>query len=198
MDRLAEEWRYYFEGFEPKERINILNSLESSRDEIWDFCKILCQQRYFCAKSSNQKVDTWLWKLVYLPGLYKRSMLLRRTLHKEMEGTLRELHLDAPDTSDGMKKIVLYLEFRNTARRYLLTCKGVNYASKFMGIKKATEAEKLDKTCENIWMASRGLAYAAGLEKELALWCDALYDELIIWNPLCQRHYYRLEQNIKK
>ena len=196
MDQLAEEWGLYFREIDPQERLNMLNILESPGDELWDFCRMLYQQRYSDAKSSNRKVDTWLWKLVYLPGLYKRSKLLRRALHKEMEGTLRELHLDTPDTCDGMIKTALYLEFRNTTRRYLSTCKGVNDASKFLGMKKATEAEKLDKACEDIWMASRGIAHAAGLEKKLALWCDALYDELIIWNPLCQSHYDRLEHNI--
>ena len=198
MDRFAEEWRLYFEELDPQERLDMLNILESPGDELWEFCRMLYHQRYSDAKSSNRKMDTWLWKLVYLPGLYKRSKFLRRALHKEMEGTLRELHLDTPYTSNGMKKTVLYLEFRNTARRYLSTCKGVNYASKLMGMKKANDVEKQEKACEDIWMASTGLARAAGLEKELALWCDALYDELIIWNPFCQSHYERLEKNIYK
>ena len=198
MEQLNEEWRCYFEELDPQERLNMLNSLEDPEDALWDFCKMLYQQRYSDPKTPDRKVDTWLWKLVYLPGLYKRSKLLRRALHKEMEGTLRELNLDTPDTCDGMKRTALYLEFRNTARRYLSTCKGVNYASKLMGMKKATDAEKLDKACEDIWMASKGLAHAAGLEESLALWCQALHDELISWNPACQKYYDQLEQKIQK
>ena len=198
MDQLTDEWRCYFEELNPQERLNMLRLLENPGDELWEFCRTLYQQRYSDAKSPNRKVDAWLWKLVYLPGLYKRSKFLRKAMHKELEGTLRELYLDTPGAWDGAKKTALYLEFRNTARRYLSTCKGVNYASKLMGMKKATDAEKLDKACEDIWMASRGLAYAAGLEESLALWCDALHDELITWNPICQRYYAQLEQNIRK
>ena len=72
----------------------MLNILENPGDELWDFCNTLYHQRYSDAKSSNRKVDTWLWKLVYLPGLYKRSKFLRKAMHKELEGTLRELYLD--------------------------------------------------------------------------------------------------------
>ena len=115
-----------------------------------------------------------------------------------MEGTLKELHLEDPDGLSEMERTVLYLEFRNTARRYLSTCRSVNYARKFLGLKKASDQEKLDRACQDIWMVSRGIARAAGLEDPLKLWCDALYDELLDYDPGSGKHYLELEEKFRK
>lgn len=143
-------------------------------------------------------MDTWLWKFVCLPGLYKRQKFLRTAVHKELEGPLKELHLDRPEALNEMERAVLTLEFRNTARRYLSTCRSGNYASGLLGLKKATEQEKLNRACEDIWSVSRGLARAIGPEKNFEMWSEALYAELLEFDPDSWRHYTELEHNFLK
>jgi len=90
-------------------------------------------------------------------GIWRRKFL-KGALKKELEGTLQDLHLERPEALSEMEQTVLYLEFRNAARRYLSTCKGSRYAHRFWGLKAASEQDKRDRTCEDIWSASRGLA----------------------------------------
>lgn len=199
MYGLDQVWDPYFGTLDPEERLALLELLPDRGDGAKAFCRALYRERYTHPKQPDRKADNWLWKIVYLPGLYKRRRFFGKgPLQKEMEGTLKELHLEDPGGLSEMEQSVLYLEFRNTARRYLSTCRGVNYASRLFGMKKATEQEKLDHACEDIWMASRGLARAAGLEENLKLWCDALYDELLDYDPDGGKHYTELEENFKK
>ncbi|MBQ1740583.1 MAG: hypothetical protein II042_02525, partial [Erysipelotrichaceae bacterium] len=44
-----------------------------------------------------------------------------------------------------------------------------NYGNKLFGLKKAADADKKKKACEDIWMASRGFALAAGEEERLGI-----------------------------
>ena len=65
-------------------------------------------------------------------------------------------------------------------------------------MKKASDAEKKKKACEDIWMASRGFALASGEEDRLRLWCDAFYDELMEYYPFGKSYYQELEDNFRK
>ena len=197
MYELDQAWAAYFDELDPQKRLALFNYLAGRGDEVEAFCRTLYDERYTDPKHPDRKVDTWLWKLVYLPGLYKRRKFLRSAVRKELEGTLKELHLDRPEALSEMEKTVLSLEYRNAARRYLSTCRSANYANKLMGFKKATEQEKLDQACEEIWMASRGLARAAGLEENLRPWCDALYAELLIFDSGSKERYEQLEAGFK-
>lgn len=199
MYEIDQAWNSYFDTLDPGERLELLDILAGRDDGIGKFCLTLWQERYTDPKQPDRKVDTWLFKFVYLPGLFKRRKFLGKgAMRKETEGTLKELHLDAPDSLSEMEQAVLYHEFRNAARRYLSTCKGSNYASRLLGLKKASDQEKLDRACEDIWMVSRGIARAAGMEENLKLWCDALYAELLIYDPNSYRHYSDMEEDFKK
>lgn len=198
MYELNEGWTAYFDELDQRKRLEIFNDLAGRGDEAAAFCRTLYDERYTDPRHPDRKVDTWLWKFVYLPGLYKRRKMLRSAMHKELEGTLKELHLDRPEALSEMEKTVLSLEYRNAARRYLSTCRGANYASSLLGLKKATEQEKLDRACEDIWSSSRGLALAAGLEENLRPWCDALYAELLIFDSGSRELYEQLEAGFKK
>ena len=202
MFALDQAWDIYFHELDPKERLVYLDRLadveDTAEQAVAAFCRTLYRERYTHPKDPNRPADNWLWKLVYLPGLYKRRGFLRGAMRRELEGTLKELHLDSPETLSEMEKTVLYLEFRNAARRYLSTCKGSRYGSKFLGLKQATEQEQLDQACEEIWSISKGLAYAAGLEEKLQLWCGALYAELLEFDPNAGRLYAELDAKSKK
>ena len=82
-----------------------------------------------------------------------------------------------------MEMAALYWEFRNTARRYLSTCCGDGYGNSFFGLKRATDEEKLVKTCGDVWAMSRGVALVYGVEEEMRPWCDAFYAELTAFAP---------------
>lgn len=189
MYEMNEAWTAYFEELDPQKRLTLFSELPDLEGEALDFCQRLYEQRYTDSKHPNQTADTWLWKFVYLPGLFKRRKFLPGALKKEMQGTLKELYLDHLEDLSDLQKDLLYLEFRNVARRYLSTCKGDHYARRFLGLRTATEQEKLKQACEDIWMVSRGLAHITGLEENLKLWCDALYEELLAYDPASRRYY---------
>ena len=193
-----EAWAAYYEELDPGKRLSIYTSLEDSESPLDNFRRDLYRQRYNDPKHPDRRVDTWLWKLVYLPGLYKRRVLLKNPLRHEMESTVKELHLEHPENLPEDQREALYLEFCNTARRYLSTCGGERYASRFMGLKKATEEEKRKQACEEIWMASRGLALTVGLEDQMKLWSDALYKELLEYDPSARKHYEELEEQFRE
>lgn len=192
MYELDREWNAYFDELDPQKRLELFNGLAGKGGEVQTFCRKLYDERYTDPKYPDRKVDVWLWKMVYLPGLYKRHKFLKGAMHKELEATLKDLHLDHPETLSEMERTVLSLEFRNTARRYLSTCRNSNYASRLLGLKKATEQEKLEQACKDIWSASRGLTRAAGLEEDFRLWNEALYTELLVFDPDRQRQYEEL------
>ena len=193
MYEMNEAGMAYFRELDPQKRRKLLQDLPDLEQEALDFCRMLYQQRYTNPKHPDQAADNWLWKFVYLPGLFKRRRFLPGALKKEMQGTLKELHLEHPDDLSGIHKTILYLEFRNAARRYLSTCKGDHYARKFLGLRSATDREKRNQACEDIWMVSKGLARITGQEENLEIWCEALYEELLEYDPDSQKYYEELD-----
>ena len=89
---------------------------------------------------------------------------------------------------------LLYHEYRNTARRYLSTCKGGNYASSFMGFRKADDDEKVVKACEDIWQMSGGIAKSSGRTEAMKLWVEAFRDELFNYDDICKDEYEKLSR----
>lgn len=195
---LDERWRGYFDELDPQVRLKRFNALAEEEERDLGFCRKIYQERYTDPKHPDRRVDNWLWKFVYLPGLFRRRKFLKGALRKELEGTLRDLHLEHPEALSEAEQAVLYWEFRNAARRYLSTCRGSRYARRFLGLKAATDQDKRDRACKDIWSASRGLARAAGAEENLRLWCDALYAELLCSDPDSRACYERLEENFGK
>lgn len=198
MKELSKSFGNYFRILSPRDRRLMFEELTGIDDQTREFCRTLYRERYQDKKDPERRVDNWLWKAVYLPGLYKKRKMLRKAIANEAEGTLKDLHLEEPDKLSENEKNVLYNEFRNVAKRYLSTCNGVNYGSKLLGMKKASDAEKKKKACEDIWMASRGFALASGEEDRLRLWCDAFYDELMEYYPFGKSYYQELEDNFRK
>ena len=198
MNNTERSLETYFQILSPRDRRLMFDELTELDEEIQEFCRAIYRERYQDKKDPERRVDNWLWKAVYLPGLFKRRKLVRKAIGNEAEGTLKDLHLDAPDDLSDTERNILYKEFRNVAKRYLSTCKGVNYGNKLFGLKKASEADKMKKACEDIWMASRGFAIASGEEERLGLWCDAFYDELMEFFPAGKAYYEEFENSYKK
>ena len=198
MDALDEAWAAYFAELDPDRRLERFNRLAEGEDSGFQaFARQIYAARYSDPRQPDRKVDTWLWKLVYLPGVYKKRRMLAGALRREMAGTLHDLYLDRPEELTGERETILYHEYRNAARRYLSTCSGARYGSRLFGLKKATPREQREKACEDVWQASRGVALAAGMERAFGLWCAALHDALLEYDPDCGAQYEKLEQSFQ-
>ena len=196
MSAKNERWNAYFSELDPEKRMLIFNDTVKEIDAEAAFIASLYAERYRDAKDPDRKVDNWLWKFVYLPGLLKKRRISKSAFRNETERTLRELHLDG--TASENEKQLLYLEYRNAARRYLGTCGSRRYGSRLFGLREASPEEKKEKACEELWMISRGIALASGKETAMAPFADALRDELSAFHPGYETIYARLEKNFKK
>jgi hypothetical protein len=188
----------YFDILSPRDRRLLFEELDGIDEETQEFCKMLYRDRYQDRKDPERRVDNWLWKVVYLPGAYKRRKMLKGAIRNEGAAAVKDLHLESPEDLTDTERDILYHEFRNVAKRYLSTCNNARYGNRLFGLKKATEEEKKEKACEDIWMASRGFALAAGEEDRLKIWCDALLDELRDYSPAAEETIERLEKGFKK
>ena len=187
----------YFRELSPTDRKRMFEAIveEGTIDEnVKEFCELLYEERYQDTKNPDNKVDNWLFKLVYLPGLYKKRRIFKRGFKREIEATLFDLHLDDADSLDEMESTILYLEYRNAAKRYLSTCESDGYATTMFGLKKAGPEEKKYQACEDIWLASKGFAIAAGEEERLRLWCNALLDELTQYDSSLKKLYEDMDK----
>ena len=194
-EMIREDLMEYFAELDPDKRQEMLNGIADSDidSDITAFCRKMYKRRYTDPKDPGHRVDNWLWKIVYLPGLYSKRGLLMRIVRKEAADAVSELMLKDPDSYSNTEKSLLYLEFRNAARRYLSTCSSDRYGSRMFGLKRSTAEDRKYKAAEDIWRASAGLASAAGEEQKLEIWCTALRDELYQYDSACQTYYEEFE-----
>ena len=191
------QWAPYYAEFQPQKRKEILkeNLLNLEDDGTFAFRDQLFEERHQDPKDSSRLVDVYLWKFAYLPGLFKKrnAFLFSQGFQREVQQTLVEFHLsELAELTEG-EKGVLYLEFRNAAKRYLSTCRSDRYGRKLLGTKSSSMDEKVELACSDIWSMSRGIALASGFEREMELFCDALRDELMCYEPQCREIYEKLE-----
>ena len=193
----SEIWSEYFAELEPVRRLELLEQWEalSSGEEV-RFARLLFQERYSDPKHPGRQVDNWLWKCVYLPGMFRRRPSKKAYL-REIEQSLKELHLDQVEAAGKEARDVLRLEFMNMARRYLSTCASENYGSSWFGLKKANAEQKKEKAAKDIWMMSRGLAVTSGKEAEMRLFCEALEEELRAYFPYYRPVYDEMEKQYR-
>ncbi len=182
----------YFEELDPQKRHDLLETIDKDKES---FRRELYKKRYEIRRKPYRIADLWLFKCVYLPGLYKRKFLKKATL-REVNLTIDEFFLREKLSEENRHE--LYLEFRNAVRRYLSTCKSAKYGSSFFGLKKASDDEKLERTTLDIWKMSRGIARVYGLEEELKLWCQACYEELISFDKSCEQRFLKLDASFQK
>lgn len=187
MYELHESFTPYYSEIDPKKRLGILESLPESEES--GFLRELYNDRYSDHENRGRKnVDWWLWRCICLQQLYSKGGFLKRFRNREVAKIVQELRTD-----DTEHTAFLYHEYRNTARRYLSTCKSGNYASRFMGFRQASDDEKVLRACSDIWQMSRGIARVAGVQDAMTLWCEAFRDELIDYDSVCREEYERLD-----
>lgn len=194
MYEASEKWADYYAELDPARRLALYHAAADPESDEDAFIAALYRERYQDPKHPGRQVDSYLWKCVYLPGLYKKRRVSRGAFRREVAQTLADLHLDAGGALSEAEARALYLEYRNAARRYLGTCLGRRYGSRMFGLREASLAEKKAKASEEIWMMSRGIARAAGKEAEMRLFCDALREELAVFYPGYGTIFEELEQ----
>ena len=193
MYELSERWRSYFAELEPDVRLDILDA-DGKADAEAAFLRKLYRERYRDPKDPERMVDNWLWKFVYLPGLYKKRRVSKTAFKTEVERTLNELHLN--DRLTETEAQALHWEYRNAARRFLGTCLGDRYGSRLFGLKKASVTEKKEKAAAELWMMSRGIALASGKTVTMEPFAEALSEELALFYPDYRKVYDQLEQGL--
>ncbi len=194
MDIIQDKWAEYYEILDPKERRKILLDLSDPADALDDFRKSLFDKRFDIVSENAPYRDMWLFKCVYLPGIYRKRGILKRPLIKEMKDAYVELFPDHPESMTEDEKTLLYREFKNTAARYLSTCQNDGYGRTMLGLKKSTQEEKRKRACREIWQMSVGLSLTAGMTEQFELWIDALRDALFEVFPDTRSCYEELER----
>ena len=190
MYGVSAELTEYFREIDPKKRLVILDSLPES--EAVNFVREIYNDRYSDHEGKGRKnIDWWLWRCICLQILYGRGNFLRRFRDREISDIIVELRMNDDDESH---RAYLYHEYRNTARRYLSTCKSGNYAARFMGFRQASDEEKVIKACEDIWQMSGGVAKKTGNSEAMKLWTEAFRDELYDYDDICREEYERLKE----
>ena len=190
MYEIHESLTKYFAELDPKKRLEILDSLSDSEGVDTEFLHELYHDRYSDHEGKGRKnVDWWLWRCICLQQLYNRGGFFKRFRKREVNTILSELMTD-----DTEHTAYLYHEYRNTAGRYLSTCKSSGYASRFMGFRQASDDEKVLRACADIWEMSRGIAKIEGVEERMQVWCEAFRDEVEEYDPVCREEYLRLDR----
>ncbi|MBR0035624.1 MAG: hypothetical protein IJP54_08095 [Synergistaceae bacterium] len=191
MYEIHESLTEYFAELDPKRRLEILDSLSDGEGVDSGFLHELYHDRYSDHENRGRKnVDWWLWRCICLQQLYNKGGFFRKFRKREVNAILEELRTN--DT-DPQHRAYLYHEYRNTAGRYLSTCKSGNYASRFMGFRQASDDEKALRACGDIWEMSRGIARSEGVEERMQVWCEAFRDEVLEYDPVCREEYARLD-----
>ena len=108
MYEIGEAWMGYFEEIDPAKRLEILDGMEEQSGAMMRLCRGFYRERYTDPKKPAHKVDNWLYKFVYFPGMYKRSgrRFGRSALEKEMARSLKELHLEDPEGLEELERTV--------------------------------------------------------------------------------------------
>ena len=192
MYDIQENLTGYYAEIEPKKRLEILNAIPE--DEHTDFLHSLYNNRYSDHENKGrQNVDWWLWRCICFQQLYNKGSFFRRFRDREVNSIISELFMN-----DDSHMAMLYHEYRNVCRRYLSTCNSGNYASSFMGFKRASDDEKVLRACEDVWQMSKGVALSAGVEEKMHLWIEAFHDEIEDYDSVCKEEYERLNTKFRR
>ena len=191
MYKINKSLERYYQELDPKLRLTILDSLNENEVENLNFIHEVYDNRYSDHdKKGRKNIDWWLWRCVCLQILCGRGRIFKKFRDREVIEISNELLMNDEDIAH---RNFLYYEYRNVARRYLSTCNDANYASSFLGLRRADNDEKIYRACRDIWEMSRGISRSSGLNEKMNLWNEALHDELIEYSPLCKSEYQRLD-----
>ncbi|MBQ7566892.1 MAG: hypothetical protein IJT18_07210 [Oscillospiraceae bacterium] len=189
------EWAAFYEELEPQKRGQILQALRPELlDETDRFRKQLFLERYRDKKHPDREVDNYLWHYLFLLEAYRNRLTLFSGFSRDVKRSAAALHWEEIETLPEAQQAALYLEFRNAASRYLDCCRSDQYGRTLFGLRRGSDREKLERATQDIWRMSRGVAISSGREEQMRLFCDALYDALLLFDPDAKEIYEKLEQ----
>lgn len=186
MYELDPEWEAYYQETEPKKRAKIA---EEHRDSQTAAVRAAIYEKRY-----KRNADTFLRCLVELQVL-AGSFTSGRGAVREIRKELSLLTLDGKTEYQEEERSILYWEIRNTALRYLESTKSDDYARKYCGLVRSTEAEKKQRAAEDIWKMTEGIRKKvpagrdAKLDADLALYISAVQDAYRESDPEARQHF---------
>lgn len=190
----------YFAELDPDLRGKLLERYSEANPQDADIglLRTLWTLRYTDPKNAGQRVDTFLWQMINLICLYRVSGFFSRGTEKEISAILKTLGFSDAAAYGGAGREILYLEFRNAARRYFGTCENKFYGKKLMGIVTMNENERRDKMAREVWQVTQGLPKRFKTDDDMALFCKAIHDEFIDRCPDGEKRLESQEKRHKK
>ncbi|MGN1022240.1 MAG: DUF6553 family protein [Lachnospiraceae bacterium] len=173
MYELEPEWEAYYAETDPKKRAKLAEALAG--DPTAKDRAALYASRY------HRSADLFLRCLVEL-GVMAGSTFSGRGVAKEIRKELSLLTLDGTTPHTEAELALLYWEIRNTTLRYLESTKSEDYARKYCGLVRSTEAEKKQRAAQDIWQMTEGIRkkIPAGrdrqLDEDLSFYIEAVQD----------------------
>lgn len=190
----------YFAELDPELRRQLLEQYGETnpQDVDVDLFRKLWILRYTDPKNAKQRVDAFLWQIVNLMCLYRVSKFFSGGTEKEIDAAMRTLGFSDAAEYGNAGREVLYLEFRNAARRYFGTCENKSYGKKLMGIVTMNENERSDKMARETWQLTEGLSGRFETSDDMALFCKAVSDEFIARCPDGEKRLKAQDQHRRK
>lgn len=176
----------YFSELEPERRLAYLEKIsDCPPDNSIEFYRKLWTLRYTDPKDPRHRVDMFLFQIVNLITLYRISgpSFLRKGNEKEIGQSMRALGFSDAARYGSLGRDILYLEFRNAARRYFGTCESKSYGKKLMGIVTMNEDERSIKMAREVWELTEGVPERFEVNDDTALFCKAIRDEYLALCP---------------
>lgn len=171
----------YFSEINPKSRQKLLNQYSETypQDTNIQLYQKLWKLRYTDPKNSKQNIDSFLWQIVNVICLYRVSKHFSRGTEKEINTAMDSLGFSFASEYGKTGNDILYLEFRNAAKRYFGTCDSKAYGKKFMGIVSMKDDERTNKVAREVWQLTEGLPQKFNTDEKMELFCKAVHDEFI-------------------
>ena len=175
-------WDTYYAETDPEIRKQLLDDgcgmkpddgLNALRRSLWNL-------RYTDPQNADHRVDRLLWQCVNLLCIYKMAgpCFLRKSAAKEVRDAMQTMGFEQAAACGEAGGRELYLEFRNTARRYFNVSRADrSYQKKYFGIVSMKSDECAEKLAKDAWRLSEGVEERFCLRQELELFSKAVRDE---------------------
>ena len=178
MFEQSARWNEYYRELEPARRRVMLDELCASEpdDGANEYRRQLFEARHVDPKAPGRAVDRMLFMCVCFMQLCQSARLFRGGAIREVRRSMNELRFDLAGQYGEAGARALYWEIRNAAARYLSTCSSPSYNRRLFGLAPSREENREDRVARDIWQMTEGLSRRTGLERELALWNQAVRD----------------------
>ncbi|MBQ0000038.1 MAG: hypothetical protein KBT01_00655 [Clostridiales bacterium] len=201
MCQLSADFSAYYDELEYEERKEIFERLlkEVPDDGFHAFRREVHEMRYPKPKrAGSPQIDRFLMNIVYFPGLYMKKISLFSRPDREIKRICKELGLDRADSYSEEQKEILYGEFYNAAALYFDTCRDAGYGRKLFGMVMPGAGDKNMQICSEAWIASTGIPMMGGVEKEMAVFSEAVKNAYFAFDRKAERLFNEYDAQQKQ